>query len=303
MSTTESELDPFTAYLMENPPKDAIELRNITDSMILQAVEQMELSDIGESIDDVVIENVGGVDVTVDIHRPKGEGPLPILVYFHGGGWIMGSSKTYRAVGFHFAARGYLVFNVNYRLAPEHPFPAAYNDCVNAIRWVAEHALEYGGDTSRLSIGGDSAGGNLSAAAAATLDDDSGVNIRALLSIYPSMDFTEIHRLYELVPLKMTEMMVESYIGHDEENLATDWRVSPIFAVDRLPPTLVLCGKEDNALYDSEKLEQKLKQHDIEHEAIYIDAVPHAFLQAEAMYPQAIAAFDSMADFLNRRLS
>ena len=124
------------------------------------------MQEIGESIDDIVLFSEGTADITADIHRPVSRKPAPILIYIHGGAWVSGSSKTHRPIGFGFARHGYLVFNINYRLAPEYPFPTPFEDCVAAIRWVVKNAAKYGGDASRIAIGGDSAGGNLSAAAA-----------------------------------------------------------------------------------------------------------------------------------------
>ena len=114
-------VDPLIAFLAENPPKDVFELRSVLDGFIASV--NGSLPEIGESIDDVVIQSFDGQDLTVDVHRPKGEGPFPILVYLHGGGWVLGSPKTHRKLGYRFAERGFVVFNVRYRLAPEAPFP------------------------------------------------------------------------------------------------------------------------------------------------------------------------------------
>src|SRR5262245_57025403 len=182
-ATPTQAVDPLTALLMQNPPKDALEFREILDAFAL-AGNGTTLPDIGGSIDDLKLFSVGGVDVTADIHRPNGAGPFPVLVYLHGGGWILGTPKTHRRLGFRFAEAGYLVVNLGYRLAPESPFPAAFDDCVRAVRWVADNIHRYGGDPKRIAIGGDSAGGNLTAATAAALADDPHVTLKAALLIY-----------------------------------------------------------------------------------------------------------------------
>jgi acetyl esterase/lipase len=124
--------DLLMNFLRDNPPQDALELRALLDGFMIQ-LGNADLPDIGASHDDIVIAQRGGRPLTVDVHVPKGVGPFPVLVYLHGGGWVFGSPKTHRRVGFRFAAAGFLVFNVHYALAPEQPFPAAFDDCVAAI--------------------------------------------------------------------------------------------------------------------------------------------------------------------------
>src|SRR5258707_894357 len=97
--------------------------------------------------------------LTADVAVPKGNGPHPVLVYLHGGGWVAGSPKTHRKLGMQFAAAGFLTVNVDYRLAPEHPFPAGLDDCIHAVKWAGDNAKRWNGDGSRLGVGGGSAGG------------------------------------------------------------------------------------------------------------------------------------------------
>jgi acetyl esterase len=106
----------------------------------------------------------------LDVYRPRGaQGPLPVVMYVHGGAFRSLSKDTHLLMALAFARRGCLVFNVNYRLAPRHRFPAGLTDVVEAYRWVVEHAASYGGDLSRLVFAGESAGANLAAALTATL--------------------------------------------------------------------------------------------------------------------------------------
>jgi acetyl esterase len=263
-----------------------------------------ELPAIGASHDDVVIRTPGGHELRVDVHVPKGAGPFPVLVYLHGGGWILGSPKTHRRLGFRFAEAGYLVFNVHYRLAPEHPFPGAFDDCVAAIRWAAAHAADYGGDPDRLAVGGDSAGGNLTAAAAAALADDPDVDIKAVLLIYAALDFAGIDGTASIIPGgdELIEMMVGSYIGHDRDNLVGDWRVSPIHAAEKLPPAHVLCGTMDPLIDDARAVAARLAAAGIDHEVAIYEDMPHGFVQMEELFPDARLAIDRMVNFLNARV-
>jgi len=132
-------------------------------------------------------------NIKVRIYRPQGDRPrgLPCLVYFHGGGWVVGDLDTHDHVCRYLAyGAEALVVSVDYRLAPEHKFPAALDDCVAAVQWVADTANELGIDRERIAIGGDSAGGNLAAATAIVLRDNGGPALALQLLIYPATDFT-----------------------------------------------------------------------------------------------------------------
>ena len=118
-------------------------------------------------------------------------GPLPCLVYFHGGGWVVGDLATHDHMCRYLSAgAGICVIAVDYRLAPEHPFPAGFEDCLAAVRWVAGSAASLNIDPRRLAVGGDSAGGNLAAAVAIALRDTGGPLPALQLLIYPATDMT-----------------------------------------------------------------------------------------------------------------
>jgi acetyl esterase len=161
----------------------------VAEARAAHVAESVQLSGPGEpvaEVRDVRVPAAGG-DILVRAFRPEGAPPLPVVAYLHGGGWMMGGVDSYgtplRALA---NAAGAIVAAVEYRLAPEHPFPAARDDCLAAIRWLAAHAGELGGDPDRLSVAGDSAGGNLAAVAARRLRGD--VPLRAQALIYPVMD-------------------------------------------------------------------------------------------------------------------
>ena len=130
-------------------------------------------------------------EVPVRVYRPPADGPHPTIVFFHGGGYVIGDLDTHddhaRLLCRDVDA---VVVSVDYRLAPEAPFPAGLEDCVAAYRWVVEHAADLGGDVTRLAVAGDSAGGNLSAATAVAARD-AGLPLAAQLLIYPGVDFVE----------------------------------------------------------------------------------------------------------------
>src|ERR1700722_1346331 len=138
-------------------------------------------------VTDLTIPGPGG-ELVLRVYRPAAERPLPALLYFFGGGWVLGTIDTADGVARTLAnSAGALVVVPGYRLAPEHPFPAAIDDCYAALRWVAEHAAEIGADPARLAVGGDSAGGNL-AAAVALRARDGGPALAGQLLVYPNTD-------------------------------------------------------------------------------------------------------------------
>ena len=302
MSNAIEEFNAIMEKLAGLQIRDPVELRRILDETFMGLVNATPLQEIGESIDDIVLFSEGAADITADIHRPVSCKPAPILIYIHGGAWVSGSSKTHRPIGFGFARHGYLVFNINYRLAPEYPFPTPFEDCVAAIRWVAKNAAKYGGDASRIAIGGDSAGGNLSAAAAVALADDGEIKIKALLQIYSAVDYSDINRLYETEPSGTSRLSIETYARGPKELIEKDWRASPFLKAEKFPPTMIVCGKEDNVLYDSKKLARKLSDLGKDHELVLYEEMPHAFLQMELMFPQAHTAIEDMVAFMNRRV-
>ena len=298
--------DPLASILEGKSPKDINELRTMLEEGMDTAGANDDLPVIGDFRSGIEIAKKDNRVLSTDIHSPQGEGPFPVLVYFHGGGWFAGSPKSHRKICHRFAEAGYLVFNVDYALAPENPFPEGFNDCMEAIRWVFKHCNEFGGDATRLSVGGDSAGGNLTAAAVAALTDDAEVNIQSILLIYAVVDFTGLvvaegdQAEIRGIDL-MSEMMISSYLGADRNrDLLLHPRISPIHAAEKFPPTHILCGTDDGLMASSKVLAQKLRESNIECEEFYYEGMPHGFLHFEEMFPEATQAIKRMTDFLAR---
>lgn len=309
--TDSTPTDPLAQLMQGAPiPSTADEMRALLDGFAPML--NGGAPEVGAVHEKVPVEGAGD-GVTADVIVPDGEGPFPVLVYLHGGGWVCGSPTTHAKLGRRFAESGHLVFNVDYRLAPEHPFPTPFEDCVQAIRWANAVAEHYGGDASRLAVGGDSAGGNLSAASAIALADDPEVDIRAALLIYGVFDFAkmsgddaiaEIHGQPELAEAgsQLIELMVGSYLGAERpEELLRDPRVSPIHAAEKLPPCHVMCGTADPLIAQAADLVERLRDAGVEHEHVDVSDMPHGFVQME-FFPQARKAIDDMTAFLRKHL-
>jgi acetyl esterase len=241
--------------------------------------------------------------LTADVAVPKGKGPHPVVVYLHGGGWIGGSPRTHRKLGMQFAEAGYLTINVDYRLAPEHPFPAGLDDCVYAAKWTVENARRWNGDASRLAVGGDSAGGNLTAATVTSLAAEkySGATPKAALLIYGLFDFPAM--LKRESNAAALEGMVKAYAGTGYPSILEDPRVSPLRAVKpgALPPSFIICGTADSLLPETNAMADALKRADIRHEVAIFEDMPHGFLQMDVLSGCRLG-LDQMFDFLRRTI-
>ena len=310
MSDASDALDPLTALISQKLPESVAELRALLDGFA--GLMNTDPPEIGAFHEGVRVREIAGARVTSDVHVPKGAGPHPVLVYLHGGGWVAGSPATHRKLAQRFADAGQLVFNIDYRLAPEHPFPAPFEDCLYAVQWAAEQAGRYGGDAGRLAVGGDSAGGNLAAAVAAALPEVAGApRVGAVLLLYGVFDFDNIGvgpplppppgmsaAEMEVAGQKLLALMVESYLGpQPSQALLRDPRVSPLHVASKLPPAYVLAGSLDGLAAQAEALAKELARAGITHEHVVVDGMPHGFAQME-FFPQARQSIDRMAAFL-----
>ncbi len=139
-----------------------------------------------DAVWDTTIPSAAG-PIPIRVYRPDGGRPRPIFIYVHGGGWTLGDLDTFDLMARRLAVGlDCLVVSVAYRLAPEHPYPAAMDDVIAATRWLAEHGAELGGDPTRLGMGGDSAGGNITAGAVIRLRDEGGPQVKIQVLIYPA---------------------------------------------------------------------------------------------------------------------
>jgi len=312
MSDTEANVDVLTQMLTANVPETPEQMRSMLDGFA--GMMNNDLPEIGALHEGVLVREVDGVRVTADVMVPKGDGPHPVLVYLHGGGWICGSPATHRKLTHRFAEAGHLTFSIDYRLAPEHPFPAPYDDCAFALRWAAEEAPRYAGDPSRLAIGGDSAGGNLAAAVAAALHDDaSAPRIRAALLLYGVFDFAAMDgAIAPTTPAgeamteageKLMSLMVGSYLGESPaESVLRDPRVSPVHAAAKLPPTHVMVGSADGLASQAAAMVEALAAAGVDHEYVVYEGMPHGFAQME-FFPPARQSIERMVGFLDKHVN
>lgn len=224
------------------------------------------LPELEHRYENVVLRSRQGIDLTAEIYVPKGEGPFPVVVYSHGGSWVVGSPEGVRRPTTKIAAEGYVVVNVDYGLAPEHPFPWGLEDVLYACRWARQNAAQYAGDPEAIFIAGDSAGANLSAAsivamkmATGELDegDLAGVEVNFLGAI---LFFGVYNFPQTLLRPGSNSGAVEvwwhnAYLGPRFASTNQHPLVSPALAPDEVlasfPPTYLSVGSEDSLLPQS----------------------------------------------------
>ena len=249
---------------------------------------------------DVADRTIPGPDgpVPVRVYTPQAAGALPILVYFHGGGWVFGDLETHDAMCRIVAdAAECLVVAVDYRLAPEHKFPAGLKDCIAATRWCAAHGTEIGGDPARIAVGGDSAGGNLAAATAQAARNSDGGGGGPKLAfqwlIYPAVDFTADNASlrdnadgYLLTRAAIDWTLAQYTAGPGE---AQDPRASPALERDLagLPPALVQTAEYDPLRDDGELYGERLREAGVPVKVSRYDGMIHGFYFMEGVLGQA----------------
>lgn len=260
-----------------------------------------------KSAADRVIPGDGG-EIPIRLYTPEAEaGPegLPVLVFLHGGGWVFGDIDTHDALCRLLAHQAAcLVVSVDYRLAPEHKFPAALDDSLAALDWVAEHATEIGGDAARIALGGDSAGGNLAAAACQVARDKGGPDIVLQLLIYPAVDFTAAMVSprsngagYGLSD-RAIAWMQECYLNDPFD--ATDPRASPAMAKDLsgLPPAFIQTAEFDPLHDEGKAYADALRAAGGTAIHINYPGMIHGFMRMGALIDDAAVAIDDAAKAL-----
>jgi len=241
-------------------------------------------------------------DVPVRVYSKASEAILPVVVYFHGGGWTIGDVACYDTVCRKLAvASGLTLVSVDYRLAPEHVFPAAVEDCYAVTKWIAEHASDLGVDGSRLAVAGDSAGGNLAAVTSILARDRGGPTIAFQLLIYPvidgTMSFPSIKENAEGYLLTADEIawFYEQYVPPDVDR--KNPMLSPLYAPDltNLPPALVITAEYDPLRDEGEAYADALQQAGVEARASRYDGMVHGFVPIDGVIPTATQAIDEGA--------
>lgn len=242
-------------------------------------------------VTDLVVAGAEG-PMRVRVYRPHANGPLPGLVWYHGGGWVVGSIESHDLLCRALAARTpCCVVAVDYRLAPEHPFPAAITDAWRGLLWTLEHAADLGIDVSRLAVGGDSAGGNLAAVAARRAHAE-GVRLALQVLVYPVTDAdldSESYLKYERGLNLSREKMQWYWDAYLAGADASQPDASPLRAEDLsgVAPALVQIAEHDPLRSEAERYAARLAQAGVPVTATCYDGTIHGFIRMPALTPSA----------------
>lgn len=250
-------------------------------------------------------------DVPVRVYRPKGDGPFPAVIYFHGGGHVFGDLDTHDIIARNICAGSEaVVVAVDYRLAPEHKFPAAADDAWAAYLWVREQGAALEIDASRLAVAGDSAGANLAAVVALMARDAGHTNLRMQVLIYPVADYNLVGDSYVrfatgygILTADAMKWFRGHYLTRDED--ADDWRASPIKAssLANLPPTLIVAAQCDVLCDDGIALAAALRAAGTPVERREYAGMIHGFFGMAPAIDDAVAAQRDVSNALRERFA
>lgn len=281
------------------PPPEARELFSGLTDLFLPKTEVGAVSDH---------QSPGGISFRV--YRPLGvpEGPLPTVVYLHGGGWVLGNVETHDTLCRHFANAGkVLVVSVDYRLSPEHAFPGPLEDCQEVLEHLVKEASTYGVDSDRLGVAGDSAGGNLSAALCIKMRDENGPAIKAQLLIYPvtdaKCDTPSFEAYAEDHGLSKAEMLIfwQQYLGDTDGSHPL---ASPVLTKDltRLPTARILTAEYDILRDEGERYAEALREAGVPVELKRYEGVIHGFVHFSGFIDQGRVALEHEATWIGDQL-
>jgi len=306
MSKLSPESKAYLEAFNEMPAMETMEPEAVREMLAQAPPGKVELAALA-NVEDRLIPVRDG-EINVRIYTPEGDGPFPLFVYYHGGGWVIGDLETADASCRMIANKtGRVVVSANYRLSPEYKYPVPFHDSYDALKWVHEHAAELNGIASDIAVGGDSAGGNLSAAVSLKSRDDNGPKISAQILVYPVTDMTfdtpsynEFQKGFGLDKALMV-WFVDHYIRN--ENDKSDPYAAPLVAdsLTDLPPAFVITAENDVLRDEGVSYAKRLKEAGVKVETICEAGLIHGYFTNMEVFPERIErTISNIATFLNR---
>ncbi len=255
-------------------------------------------------VEDRAIPN-SSAQVPVRIYTPEGSGPFPVLAWFHGGGWVVGSLDGSDGTARHLSVgAGCIVVSVDYRLAPEYKFPVPFDDCFAVTEWIAQNAANINADPDRIAVGGDSAGGNLAAAVALKARDQGGPALALQLLVYPvtAVDFGTASYSQNAEGYLLTMDSMKWYWNHylSDDKDASNPYAAPLAAKDLsgLAPALVITAEFDPLRDEGEAYAQRLQEAGVPTASTRYDGMIHGFFGMSAVVDKGKQAISEASSAL-----
>jgi len=283
-------------FIENAEPLQTLHLKNYEEAREIMAAGapfETELDPIDKTEEEMIKVDKG--EMKVRIYTPKGEGPFPIIIYFHGGGWVTGNMDSCH-ISCHMlcAETEHIVVSVDYRLAPEHPFPIPVQDAYTAFTWVHENARELNGIQTDITVCGDSSGGNLATVTAIAAKENLDLKMNAQILIYPVTDLTmesdsydQFNRGYGLTKDVM-EWCINYYITDKNDTLNPV--ASPLFAdnLTDLPPALIITAGYDILRDEGIRYAHRLEHAGVKVEHINEEGLVHAYFTTPEVFLEQI---------------
>ncbi|WP_129691354.1 alpha/beta hydrolase [Gottfriedia acidiceleris] len=302
MAKLDSQAEKFLNALKQMPPIHELDPKTVREILSKSPRPLINLETLSK-VEDFMIPVSNDEEIKCRVYIPKGSGPFPIFIYYHGGGWVLGDIESTDASCRIIANRTQsIVVSVNYRLAPEYKFPTAVEDAYSALEWVYENGILFNGDVSRLTVGGDSVGGNLATVVTMIARDRKGPSIVAQVLIYPptNLEFnTESHQMFAKGFGLDREQLIwfrNHYLRNEEDKM--NRYASPLIAKDLsdLPQTLIITAENDVLRDEGLAYANRLKKFGVQVEYACEYGMIHGYFAHVAIFSNNIESTVSKID-------
>lgn len=294
MAKLDPQAEKFLSVLKQMPPIHELEPKIVREMLSKSPRPLVNLEGLSK-VEDFMIPVSNNEEINCRVYMPEGQGPFPIFIYYHGGGWVLGDIESTDASCCLIANRTKrIVVSVNYRLAPEYKFPTAVEDAFSALEWVYENGISFNGDVSRLIVGGDSVGGNLATVVTMIARDRKGPSIAGQVLIYPptNLEFnTESHQLFEKgfgLDRQQLIWFRTHYLRNEEDK--KDEYASPLIAKDLsgLPKALIITAENDVLRDEGAAYANRLKQFGVQVDYVCEPGMIHGYFAHMAIFSSNI---------------
>ncbi|PGS55925.1 alpha/beta hydrolase [Bacillus sp. AFS041924] len=299
--------EKFLQVFNQMPPIHKMEPKAVREMLSKSPRPVLNLETLSK-VEDYMIPVSDDEEIKCRVYIPEGQGPFPIFIYYHGGGWVLGDIESMDACCRFLANRTKsIVVSVNYRLAPEYKFPTAVEDAYAALKWVYEKGNSLNGDVSKIIIGGDSVGGNLATVVTMVARDRKGPNITAQVLIYPptNLEFnTESHQLFAKGFGLDREQLIwfRNHYLKDEEDRSNEY-ASPLVArnLSGLPQALVITAENDVLRDEGMSYARRMKEFGVHVEYVCEPGMIHGYFGQMAIFSNNIeSTVSKIKEFLSK---